>query len=71
MTKYSAEIKRVYTRHYTDNDTWRAYVEWADGSRTEGQAIEHKGDVLPTSLHMSNIFDRARRQGLTVEHQTW
>ncbi len=65
------QISRVYTRHYRDNDALCAYIDWADGSRTEGSAKLYHGVRIPDGLHMGALFDRALREGLTVEHETW
>ena len=65
------QIARVYTRHYRDNDSLRAYVEWGDGSRTEGKAEIYHGGRVPVGAHMGALFDRALRDGLSVTHETW
>lgn len=36
--RVQAMITRAYVRHYSDNGQTKAYVEWSDGSRTEGHA---------------------------------
>lgn len=64
-------IKRIYTRHYRDNDQRTAYVDWADGSRTEGRAIEYHGVLVPESAHLGALFDRAIASGLSVEREVW
>lgn len=61
-------LKRAYTVHYTDNRQTKAYVEWANGARTEGEASRQRE---PVGTHMRSLFARAEREGLTVEHQTW
>jgi hypothetical protein len=45
-----------------------AYAEWSDGGRTEGPA---KRPLVPAGLHMTALFDRAKREGLTVAHEEW
>ena len=65
------QIKRVYTRHYRDNNQRTAYVEWADGSRTEGPADDYHGVLVPCGVHMGMLFDKALRDGLTIERETW
>jgi len=55
-------IKRAYVRHYSDNNQTTAYVEWSDGSSTEGEQ---------DNLHMRELFKRAEREGLTIERETW
>jgi hypothetical protein len=57
-------ITRAYVRRYDDTGQTKAYVEWADGSRTEGN-----GDRL--GVHMQALFDRARRHGLTITREDW
>lgn len=56
--------KRAYVRHYTDNDQRTAYVEWSDGSRTEGN-----GDT--PGVHMLSLFTKAQREGIRIERETW
>lgn len=65
------EIKRAYTRLYRDNGQLKAYVEWEDGSRTEGDAEQYHGIRVPRGAHMGALFDRAIREGKTIEHETW
>lgn len=65
------KIKRAYTRHYRDNDQRSAYVDWADGSRTEGEAEDYHGILLPVGMHMGLLFERALAQGLKIEHEIW
>jgi hypothetical protein len=65
-------IKAAFTRHYTDNDQIVAYVVWSDGSRTEGKAKECPiRGIIPAGTHMQILFEAARRQGLTITHETW
>ncbi len=66
-----SKIKRVYTRVYTDNRSLRAYVEWADGGRTEGRAVYYHGVLIPKSEHMGAIFDAALAAGHTIEREIW
>lgn len=68
---WKAEIKRVYTRRYRDNGQTMAYVEWADGSRTEGEAIDYHGVLIPAGTHMGVLFDRALREGHQIGRETW
>lgn len=60
------QITRAYIRTYTDNGQTTAYVEWIDNKgntgRTEGK---------PTSTHMKALLDRAKREGVQVEHEQW
>lgn len=65
----SRQIKRIYTRHYRDNGQSMAYVEWQDGSRTEGVVVDYHGVLVPESVHMGALFDRAIREGLQVQRE--
>lgn len=65
------KIVRVYTRHYRDNDSTKAYVEWTDGSRTEGEAEDYHGVLVPVGPHMGALFDRALANGLTIGREVW
>lgn len=64
-------IKRVYTRHYRDNAQRTCYVEWSDGSRTEGPAYEYHGLLLPAGAHMKFLFDQALKRGMQVGREVW
>lgn len=61
-------ITKVYTRFYSDNRQLTAYVEWSDGSRTEGEAAK---PLTPKGLHMAALFDRAKREGQAITHEVW
>ena len=63
------KITRIYTRRYTDNGQCTAYVDWSDGSRTEGEARNY--NQLPISTHMRALFERGLRDGLKIERETW
>jgi len=52
----------AYVRTYTDSGQTKAYVEWSDGSRTEGE---------PGDPFMEQLFDRAKREGVRVRHEVW
>ena len=56
------EIERAYVRTYSDSGQTTAYVEWLDGSRTEGP---------PENLHILELFRRAQRDGIRIERETW
>ena len=58
----TTQIKRAYIRHYSDNDQTTAYVEWSDGSRTEGD---------PDNTHMIALLKRAWREGKTTTTEQW
>lgn len=61
-------IKRAYTRLYSDSGQLVAYVEWSNGSRTEA-ATDKPREARGT--HMRALFERAKRDGLSVDHETW
>jgi hypothetical protein len=65
------KITKAYTRRYRDNGELKSYVEWSDGSRTEGDAKMYHGIPLPCGVHMGALFDRALRDGLTIGRETW
>lgn len=60
------KITRAYIRHYSDNGQTTAYIEWSDGSRTEGEATGNG-----PGLHMRALFARAQREGIKIEHENW
>lgn len=64
-------IKRVYTRYYRDNGQRSCFVEWADGSLTEGRAEDYHGVLIPVGTHMGTLFDRALREGLPIGREVW
>ncbi len=74
MTK---QIKRVYVRRYRDNEQVTAYVDWADGSRTEGNIRKlhdwrgYRYTEFDFGEHMHALFNRARREGLHLQLETW
>ena len=55
-------IIKAYIRDYSDNGQTTAYIEWSDGSRTEGSV---------NSAHIQALFRRADREGITVNRETW
>jgi hypothetical protein len=57
-----ATIVRAYVRHYSDNGQSLAYVEWSDGSRTEGD--QH-------NTHMQALLRHAVRLGRFAGFETW
>lgn len=69
------QITRIYVRRYRDNGQTTAYVDWADGSRTEGTLkpfdCGHGQIVLTFGPHMHALFSHARRQGLHLTRETW
>jgi hypothetical protein len=64
-------IVKAYTRYYSDNGQLKAYVEWSNGSRTEGEAGFYHGVPIPCGTHMGLLFDRALHIGLTIGRETW
>jgi len=69
MTMKRNTIIRAYTRRYSDTGQCKAYIEWSDGTRTEGEARSY--NKVPIGAHMQALFDRALRDGLTIERETW
>lgn len=67
----AAKIKRIYTRRYHDTGQCTAYVDWANGVRTEGAAEDYHGILLPKGVHLGAVFDRALNDGLKLEHEEW
>ena len=65
------KIVKAYTRYYSDNRQLTAYVEWENGSRTEGPAENYHGIPIPIGTHMGQLFDRALREGLTIGRERW
>lgn len=67
------QITRAYVRTYSDNGQKVAYVEWVDRKgqtgRTE-QTLPHC-EHRQLGTHMTALFDRAKREGLTVERERW
>jgi len=80
-----AKITKAYIRHYRDNDQVTAYVEWLDGRGKAGRHEAPKRRVLAGSssadaivplyqiwgVHMAALLDRAERDGVTIERETW
>ncbi len=70
---FIAKITKAYTRHYRDNGQTTAYVEWIDrkgqAGRTEGPA--HSYNRVPIGNHMYALFQRALREGVKIERETW
>lgn len=74
-----AKITAAYIRHYRDNGQRVAYAEWIDGrgkiGRTEGNVGPcpccGRGKASNLGAHMQALFDRAKREGITVENQSW
>ena len=68
-------IKRIYVRRYRDNGQVVAYADWSDGARTGGTARygnHHRGPRTPSfGSHMHALFARAKRDGLTLQRETW
>ena len=68
-----AKITRAYVRRYTDTGQAMAIVEWRDDHGKQGVT---EGDYGPCRCcgakpkdgsHMAALFDRARREGITIE----
>jgi hypothetical protein len=56
--KAGLKITAAYVRTYSDSGQTVAYVEWSDGSRTEGE---------PDNPHMQALLARAKRDGVNVK----
>jgi hypothetical protein len=69
------KITRAYIRQYRDNKQIVAYVEWSDGSRTEGPSPSGKPfgfyGISDFGPHMGALLTRALMDGLTIERQVW
>lgn len=64
-------IVKAYTCHYRDNGQRKAYVEWSNGARTEGNAELYHGIMVPVGSHMGALFECALRNGLTIGKEVW
>lgn len=68
------QFRRIWVRRYSDSGQVTAYAEHNKG-RTEGtlQRSDHPHrDLIPTfGLHMHALFNAAKRQGLTLQRETW
>lgn len=69
---------RIYVRRYRDNGQVLAYVDWADGSRTEATADKTRHwqsnrtwVTFEFGMHMHALFARGKRLGLKLERETW
>ncbi len=75
MPSKANTITRAYVRRYRDNGQTTAYVEWANGSRTEGplrHSEHHRGPATPSfGSHMHALFAAAKRNGVRLERETW
>ena len=60
MTK--PHITKMYIREYTDNGQITCYIDWSDGSRTEGS--EH-------SEFMQALVVRGIRAGVPLDAEVW
>lgn len=67
------QITRAYIRRYSDSGQETAYVEWIDNrgkaGRTEGPC--QFSDCIPIGGHMQALFERAIREGIKIECETW
>jgi hypothetical protein len=68
-----AKITKAYIRHYSDNGQSTAYVEWVDSRGKAGRTEATRGtfEFRPYGDHMDALLDRAKREGITVERETW
>jgi hypothetical protein len=58
------KIIKMYIRHYRDNDQRTFYVEWSNGSRTEGR-------VPAESKYMQALFFRGLDDDAPFSYETW
>lgn len=69
------KITKAYVRHYRDNGQVTAYVEWADGGRTEGATMRlddpRRGVRITFGTHMHALFAAAKRQGIQMHREVW
>lgn len=69
------KITRTIVRRYSDTGQVTAYVEWHDGSRTEGalRSFDHPHrDLIPSfGTHMHALFAKAKREGVPLVRETW
>jgi hypothetical protein len=70
MTKRMT-ITKAYIRRYSDNGQTKAYVEWSDGSRSEGEFTCQCCGSPRGGVFIQGLIARARREGVPVEHQSW
>jgi hypothetical protein len=61
-------FKRVYVRHYRDNNQTKLYVEWLD---TRGRSGRTEGEPDLQNSHMAALVRAAVRQGLRIEREVW
>lgn len=71
-----AQITRAYVRHYRDNDSRVAYVEFVDGKgkpgRLEAPVRAATGTLAQVyGEHMGAIMARAICHGIEIERETW
>ena len=71
-----SRITRAYVRHYRDNDSHVAYVEWLDDKgatgRTEAPVRAESGTLEHVyGLHMGALMARAICHGIEIERETW
>lgn len=68
-------ITRAYVRRYSDNGQIVAYVEWANGARTESTLrvldIGRNRRAVTFGSHMHALFARAKASGLRLQRETW
>lgn len=77
-----AKITAAYIRTYSDTGQTKACVKWIDvrghAGIAEGDVTSHcpyckqsMSDTNGLSPHMKALFDRARREGITILYQEW
>ena len=69
------KITAAYIRYYRDNCQLSAYVEWIDSKgktgRTESKAERIGDSHYYVGQHMGALLERAHREGIAIEKQTW
>ena len=70
----SLKFTRIYVRRYRDNESVVAYAEYK-GGRTEStlhyEGTRRRGFLPAFGPHMHALFAAAKRQGLTLQRETW
>ena len=68
------KFTRIYVRTYSDTGQVTAYAEH-DKGRTEGGLHRsdsvHRRSLATFGAHMHALFAAAKRQGLTLQKETW
>lgn len=68
------KFKRIYVRRYRDNASVVAYAEHNKGcteSTARYEGTRRRGYLPAFGEHMHALFAAAKRQGLSLERETW